>query len=58
MNFLKSKTILFGSLLTIFSMIQMFVPFFPSEYMGIAGATIGAIVIGLRYITNVPLNQK
>lgn len=55
---LKSKTVLFGLLLTIASILQMFVPFFPTEYVGIAGTVIGAVVVMLRFLTTLPLDQK
>ena len=54
----KSKTILFGSLLTLASIIQMLVPFLPPKYIGIAGAVVGASIIALRFVTNLPLDRK
>lgn len=58
MNLLKSKTILFGLLLTIASIVQMFVPYFPQEYIGIGGTIIGAVVVFLRFLTTIPLSEK
>ena len=55
---LKSKTILFGLLLSIASVVQMFVPFFPPQYVGIAGAVVGSCVIVLRFLTTLPLSSK
>ena len=57
-NAFKSKTVLFGLLLTLASIAQMFVPFLPPEHIGIAGAVIGAIVVALRFVTTLPLDQK
>lgn len=58
MNVLKSKTVLFGLLLALASAVQLFVPFFPAEYVGYAGAIIGASIIILRFLTTVPLSEK
>jgi len=58
MNILKSKTILFGLLLTVASALQIFVPFLPPEYVGHVGAGIGAAVLLLRFLTTVPLSEK
>lgn len=58
MNALKSKTVMFGLLLSIASAVQLFVPFFPAEYVGYAGATIGAAIIILRFLTTVPVSEK
>lgn len=55
---LKSRTVLFGLLLTVASALQMFVPFLPPEYIGPAGAGIGAAIILLRFLTTVPLSEK
>jgi len=57
-NALKSKTVLFGLLLALASVVQVFVPFLPPEYMGQVGAIVGAIVIVLRFVTTLPLDQK
>lgn len=54
----KSRTVLFGLLLTIASMIQMFIPFLPPQYVGPVGAIVGAVVILLRFLTTVPIGQK
>lgn len=58
MNILKSRTILFGLLLTLASIAQMFVPYFPPEYIGIGGTIVGAVVVFLRFVTTLPLDQK
>ena len=58
MNLLKSRTILFGLLLAAASIIQIFIPYFPAEYVGIAGSIVSAAVIGLRFLTTLPLDQK
>jgi len=58
MTYLKSKTILFGLLLAIASVAQIFVPFLPPEYVGPVGAGVGAAVILLRFLTTVPLSEK
>ena len=55
---LSSKTIIFGLLLAIASAVQLFIPFFPSEYVGYAGAVVGAAIIILRFLTTVPLDKK
>lgn len=55
---LKSKTIIFGALLAIASAVQLFVPFFPKEYVGYAGAAVGATIIILRFLTTVPVSEK
>jgi hypothetical protein len=57
-NALKSRTVLFGLLLTVASIAQMLVPFFPPQYVGIAGTAIGIAVIVLRFVTSLPLDQK
>lgn len=54
----KSKTIAFGLLLTVASIAQALVPFFPPEYVGAAGTVIGIIVIVLRFFTSLPLDKK
>lgn len=53
-----SKTILFGLLLMTASVAQALVPFFPPQYVGIAGAAISIAVIVLRFLTSLPLTQK
>lgn len=58
MNILKSKTVLFGLLLTLASAVQLFIPFLPPEYTGLVGAGIGAAVIVLRFLTTLPLSEK
>ena len=55
---LKSRTVKFGLLLTLASIVQMFVPFLPAEYIGIAGAVIGAVVVALRFVATLPLAEK
>lgn len=55
---LKSRTVLFGLLLTIASMVQMFIPYLPQEYTGPVGAVVGAAVILLRFLTTVPVREK
>ena len=57
-TYLKSKTVIFGLLLAIASVIQVFVPFLPAEYTGYVGAIVGAVVIVLRFVTTLPLDQK
>lgn len=57
-KYLKSKTIMFGAALTAASVAQIFVPFLPAQYVGIAGAVVGAAVIVLRFVTTVPLDEK
>lgn len=54
----KSKTVLFGLLLTIASIAEMYVQFLPKELMGPVGVTIGAITVFLRFLTTVPLEEK
>ncbi len=58
MKYLKSKTLLFGAALTVASVVQVFVPFLPAGYVGVTGAVIGAVVIVLRFVTTVPLDEK
>jgi hypothetical protein len=61
MNFsviFKSKTLLFGLLLAVASIVQIFIPYLPAEYTGIVGSVISAAVIGLRFLTTLPLDQK
>lgn len=41
---LKSRTVLFGLLLTVASMIQVFIPYLSPEYVGPVGAVVGAAV--------------
>ena len=55
---LKSKTVLFGLLLTIASIAEMYVQFLPKDLTGPVGVTIGAITIFLRFLTTVPLDEK
>lgn len=61
---LKSKTILFGLLLTIFggleSQLGLLQPIFVAhpQYFGYATVVIGLIVKGLRFLTTVPLQDK
>jgi len=55
---MSSKTVLFGLLLSIASAVQLFVPFLPQEYVGYAGAAIGATIIILRFLTTVPMDKK
>lgn len=55
---LSSKTILFGLLLSIASAAQLFVPFLPAEYIGYAGAAVGAAIIILRFLTTAPVDKK
>ena len=57
-TYLKSRTVLFGLLLAIASVIQVFIPFLPAEYVGYVGAVTGAAVIVLRFLTTLPLDQK
>lgn len=40
------------------SVAQVFVPYLPQEYVGIAGASISAVVIALRFITTIPVTDK
>ena len=58
MQAFKSRTVLFGLLLTIASIIQVFVPFLPPQYVGPVGAGVGAAVILLRFLTTVPISEK
>jgi hypothetical protein len=55
---LKSRTVRFGLLLTIASVAQMLAPFFPPEYVGVAGTVTGITVVVLRFVTTLPLDQK
>lgn len=55
---LKSRTVLFGLLITLASMIQVFLPYLPAEYVGPVGAGVGAAVILLRFLTTVPIAEK
>ena len=55
---LKSKTVLFGLLLTLASIAEMYVQFLPKELIGPVGVTIGAITIFLRFLTTIPLDEK
>lgn len=54
----KSKTVLFGLLLTLASIAEMYVQFLPKELVGPVGVTIGAVTIFLRFLTTVPLDEK
>jgi hypothetical protein len=58
MNIFKSKTVLFGLLLTIASIIQVVVPFLPIHLVGPVGTITGIIVIILRFVTTIPLGEK
>jgi hypothetical protein len=58
MNYLKSKTVLFGLLLTIASIAQMLVPFLPPEHVGLVGTGVGIAVIVLRFLTSIPISEK
>jgi hypothetical protein len=53
-----SRTVRFGAALAIASAVQLFVPFLPAEYVGYAGAAVGAAIIILRFLTTVPLSEK
>ncbi|MEF8758327.1 MAG: hypothetical protein V5B36_00945 [Candidatus Accumulibacter sp. UW25] len=59
---LKSKTIWFGLLVTILGALQVYLPsvqtLFDDVTYGILTAIIGVLVIVLRYVTTVPLEQK
>ena len=55
---LKSKTVLFGLMLTLASMAQMAVPWLPAHLVGPVGTAIGIAVIALRFVTTLPLDQK
>lgn len=55
---LKSKTVLFGGLLTIASGIQTLVPFLPANLVGPVGTLVGAAVVLLRFVTTVPISEK
>lgn len=57
-TYLKSKTVIFGLLLAIASVVQVFIPFLPAEYVGHVGAIVGAAVIVLRFLTTLPLDEK
>ena len=55
---LKSRTVIFGAALAVASAVQQFVPFLPQQYVGIAGAAVGAAVIVLRFLTTLPLDER
>ena len=55
---LKSKTVLFGLLLTLASIAEMYVQFLPKELIGPVGVTVGAVTIFLRFLTTIPLDEK
>jgi hypothetical protein len=55
---LKSRTVIFGMLLTLASVAQMLVPYLPPQYIGAAGTAVGVVVIILRFVTTLPLDQK
>ena len=59
-QYLKSKTVLFGLLLAIASWAQTLVvnaPLSP-EITGFVGTAIGAVIIWLRTVTTKPLSEK
>lgn len=55
---LKSRTVLFGLLLTVASIIQVAAPFLPPELVGPVGVASGIAVIILRFVTTLPIDQK
>lgn len=55
---LKSKTVLFGSLLTALGMIEQFMPFLPIQYVGAVGAATGVATIILRFLTKAPVVER
>ena len=55
---MKSKTLMFGFLLTLASVAQMLVPYLPPAYVGMAGTATGVAVIVLRFLTSIPINEK
>ncbi len=55
---LKSRTVLFGLLLTLASVVQVVVPFLPPHLIGPVGAGVGIAVIVLRFVTTLPLDQR
>lgn len=55
---MKSKTLMFGLLLTLASIAQMLVPYLPPAYVGASGAATGVAVIVLRFLTSIPINEK
>lgn len=61
-NFFKSKTMIFGSALSILGVIQMIIPQFAAMFdehtYGVLTASIGAAVMILRSVTEKPLNEK
>jgi len=62
MNILKSKTVVFGLLVTIFGALQFYLPavekLLDATTYGLITAGIGIIVIVLRFLTTVPLDEK
>lgn len=56
--YLRSKTLWFGTALTIASLVQIAMPYFPMAYAAQAGAVVGVIVIVLRFLTTVPVSEK
>lgn len=58
MNILKSKTVLFGLLLSLASIAQVMVPYMPVHLIGPVGTGVGIAVIVLRFLTTVPLSEK
>jgi hypothetical protein len=60
LQYLKSKTVLFGLLLAVASWAQaalVSAPLSP-ELQGFVGTAIGVVVIWLRSVTNKPLSEK
>ncbi len=55
---MKSKTLMFGFLLTLASVAQMLVPYLPPAYVGLAGTATGVAVIVLRFLTSIPISEK
>ena len=62
MNYLKSKTVLFGSILAVLGGLQAALPdlqaFLSPAVYGYVTSAIGVIVIILRSVTSVPLEDK
>ena len=59
---IKSKTIIFSFLVTIFGVIQTYMPYFidklGKETYGIIMIVIGIVIAGLRAVTDKPLSEK
>lgn len=62
MNFLKSKTVWFGTALMVFGALQAILPELQSiltpQAYAIATSGVGFVVVLLRAVTGVPLSEK